>query len=187
MNAMQRMGLGAAAGSAALLLGALAFQYLGGLAPCPLCIWQRWPHGIAIALGLLLLAWPERGLTLLGALAMLAGAGIGLYHTGIERGWWPGPESCTGAGTGALGGLSGDALLSLDAPTGLVMCDEVVWQMFGLSMASWNALASFGLALIRNGRNLIGQTLTAAVGDRLVDVVVGETVLYDPEGKRRDG
>ena len=46
---------------------------------------------------------------------------------------------------------------------------------------------SFALALIRNGRNLIGQTLTAAVGDRLVDVVVGETVLYDPEGKRRDG
>lgn len=46
---------------------------------------------------------------------------------------------------------------------------------------------SFALALIKNGRNLIGQTLTAAVGDDLADVVVGETVLYDPEGNRRDG
>ena len=46
---------------------------------------------------------------------------------------------------------------------------------------------SFALALIRNGRNRIGETLTAAFDDRLADVVVGETVLYDPEGKRRDG
>ncbi|WP_344308577.1 glycine cleavage T C-terminal barrel domain-containing protein, partial [Brevibacterium samyangense] len=46
---------------------------------------------------------------------------------------------------------------------------------------------SFGLALVQNGRNLIGTTLTAPVGDSLVDVVVGETCLYDPEGLRRDG
>jgi sarcosine oxidase subunit alpha len=62
--------------------------------------------------------------------------------------------------------------------------------MLGHVTSSYHSAAlgrSFALALIKNGRNLIGQTLTAAVGDRLVDVVVGETVLYDPEGKRRDG
>jgi sarcosine oxidase subunit alpha len=62
--------------------------------------------------------------------------------------------------------------------------------MLGHVTSSYRSAAlgrSFALALIKNGRNLIGQTLTAAVGDRLVDVVVGETVLYDPEGKRRDG
>ena len=62
--------------------------------------------------------------------------------------------------------------------------------MLGHVTSSYHSAAlgrSFGLALIKNGRNLIGQTLTAAVGDRLVDVVVGETVLYDPEGNRRDG
>ena len=138
----------AAGGSAALLIGAYLFQYVGGYPPCALCWWQRYPHFAAVAIGLLAAMVPGRALPLLGALAALATGGIGVYHTGIERGWWPGPESCTGAGTGALGGLSGDALISLDAPTGLVMCDEVVWQMFGLSMASWNALASFGLALI---------------------------------------
>ena len=138
----------AAGGSAALLIGAYLFQYVGGYPPCALCWWQRYPHFAAVAIGLLAAMVPGRALPLLGALAALATGGIGVYHTGIERGWWPGPESCTGAGTGALGGLSGDALISLDAPTGLVMCDEVVWQMFGLSMASWNALASLGLALI---------------------------------------
>lgn len=62
--------------------------------------------------------------------------------------------------------------------------------MLGHVTSSYDSVAlgrTFGLALIRNGRNLIGQTLTAAVDDRFVDVVVGETVLYDPEGRRRDG
>ncbi len=62
--------------------------------------------------------------------------------------------------------------------------------MLGHVTSSYHSAAlgrSFALALIKNGRNLIGQTLTAAVGDQLVDVVVGDTVLYDPEGRRRDG
>ncbi len=62
--------------------------------------------------------------------------------------------------------------------------------MLGHVTSSYHSAAlgrSFALALIKNGRNLVGQTLTAAVGDQLVDVVVGETVLYDPEGSRRDG
>ena len=62
--------------------------------------------------------------------------------------------------------------------------------MLGHVTSSYHSAAlgrSFALALIKNGRNLIGQTLTAAVDDQLVDVVVAETVLYDPEGKRRDG
>lgn len=62
--------------------------------------------------------------------------------------------------------------------------------MLGHVTSSYHSAAlgrSFALALVTNGRNLIGQTLTAAVGDQLVDVVVGDTVLYDPEGHRRDG
>jgi sarcosine oxidase subunit alpha len=62
--------------------------------------------------------------------------------------------------------------------------------MLGHVTSSYHSAAlgrSFALALVKNGRNLIGRTLTAAVGDQLVDVVVAETVLYDPEGARRDG
>ncbi|MCF3594055.1 disulfide bond formation protein B [Rhodobacteraceae bacterium LMO-12] len=137
----------AASGSALLMIGALLFQHVGGMAPCELCLWQRYPHVAAIVIGVIALAIPGRGLPILGALAALSTAGIGFWHTGIERSWWAGPESCTGGG-GGLGSLSGSDLLSVDMPTGVVMCDQVPWEMFGLSMASWNTLASLVLALL---------------------------------------
>ncbi|AIY01086.1 sarcosine oxidase subunit alpha [Arthrobacter sp. PAMC 25486] len=62
--------------------------------------------------------------------------------------------------------------------------------MQGFVSSSYHSAAlgrSFGLALIKNGRNRIGERLVASVGSQLVDVVVGETVLFDAEGKRRDG
>ncbi len=84
----------AGAGSAAILAGALGSQFIGGLAPCPLCITQRWPHVATIViavLGLPSLLWRYlRPLAALGVLTMWVSAGLGLYHTGIERGWWPG-------------------------------------------------------------------------------------------------
>lgn len=137
----------ATAGSAAALLGALAFQYIGGLAPCELCLWQRYPHGVAIAAGLLALM-TVRGklLPMIGGLAALTTAGLGVYHTGVERGWWQGPTSCTGGGD--VGNLSADQLLDQIMAAPVVMCDQVAWQMFGLSMASYNALASAVLALL---------------------------------------
>lgn len=137
----------ATSGSAALLLGAFGFQHLGGLAPCKLCLWQRWPHAAAILIGAILLAGGHRLLAWLGALAAAATAGIGIYHAGVEWGWWPGPTSCTGGGMD-LGTMTGGDLLSMDGPMGVVMCDEVVWQMAGLSMAGWNAVISLGLAAI---------------------------------------
>lgn len=136
----------AAAGSAALLLAALGFQYFGGLAPCKMCIWQRWPHGAAILLALPALALSGRLWPLLGGLAALTTAGIGAYHTGVERGWWPGPDSCTGGG--GLAGLSGADLLSTENVAPVVMCDEVVWDFLGLSMASWNMLVALALAAL---------------------------------------
>lgn len=137
----------AAAGSLGLILGALFFQMLG-FAPCKLCIWQRWPHGVAIAAGaLVLILGPRALLGVVGALGALTTGAIGVYHTGIERGWWKGPEDCTGAGD-SLSGLSGSDLLSTDLPSDIVMCDEVAWVFLGLSMASWNAIISFGLAAI---------------------------------------
>lgn len=139
----------AAGGSLALLLGAFVFQQLG-FAPCKLCLWQRWPHGVAIAMGaLVLLLGPLVLLGIAGALAALVTTGIGVYHTGVERGFWEGPTSCSGSGSG-LQGLSGTDLLSTDGPTGVVMCDEVAWAdpVIGLSMASWNAAFSLVLSAL---------------------------------------
>jgi disulfide bond formation protein DsbB len=145
MNALQRRALGPMLGSLALLAGALAFQYIGGLAPCPLCIDQRWPHAIAIGLGLLLLAWPKRALAALAGLVVLVGAGIAAYHVGIERGWWPGPVTCTAPEPGAM---APGELLDQILATPVVLCDEVAWSLWGISMAGWNGILSLGIAWV---------------------------------------
>jgi len=135
-----------AAGGSSLLLGAaLAFQHLGGLAPCELCVWQRWPHAAAVVIGGLALVLPGRLLPLAGGAAALATAGIGIYHTGVERGAWQGPGTCSSPPTG---GVSTDELFDQIMAAPLVRCDEVAWEMLGLSMASWNALAALCLALL---------------------------------------
>lgn len=135
----------AGAGSAAMLLGAWGFQYLGGLAPCKMCVWQRWPHGAAVVVAALALVLPARIWPLAGALAALTTAAIGIYHAGVEQGWWTGPSTCS---SGPVSGLSAQDLLDQIMAAPLVRCDEIAWQMMGLSMAGWNAVISFGLALI---------------------------------------
>ena len=141
----QRLYLTAALGSALLLAAALAFQYFGGLAPCKMCIWQRWPHGLAILAGLACLFKPLRLFGVIGLLAALGTSGIGLFHAGVEQGWWEGPNTCT---SGPIGGLSADELLEqiLNAP--VVRCDEIAWDFLGLSMAAWNAIVSLVLAAL---------------------------------------
>jgi disulfide bond formation protein DsbB len=136
--------IAAAGGSLALLLGAYVFQFLG-YPPCPMCWWQRYPHFAAVAIGALahLLRGPV--LPILGALAALTTAGLGVLHTGVERDWWDVQTSCTGGG--GLGGLTGADLLSTDAPR-VIMCDQVSWALFGISMASWNAIMSALLVVL---------------------------------------
>lgn len=140
---INRYALIPALGSAALLLGAFGFQYLGDLPPCKLCIYQRYPHGAAVLIGLLMLALPWWGWRYLGALAATTTGIIGAYHAGVEQGWWDGPTTCT---AGPIGGLSTDDLLGQIMAAPIVRCDEIPWEFIGLSMASWNAIISVGLA-----------------------------------------
>ncbi|MGV8953951.1 MAG: disulfide bond formation protein B [Cypionkella sp.] len=133
-------------GSAAMLLTAFAFQYFGGLVPCVLCIYQRWPHGVAVLAGILALTLGGRGWLWLGALAAAATAAVGVYHAGVELTWWEGLATCT---VDTLQGLSVSDLLNTDVTVGApVRCDAVPWAMFGISMAGWNAIVSAGLCLI---------------------------------------
>lgn len=134
----------AALGSAALLLGALFFQYVLGMAPCQLCIWQRWPHLAAVVLGGVIWLIPSSAIAVLGAVAAAASGAIGVYHTGVERGWFEGPTACSGSID--FSSLSAEQLLDRVMAAPVVRCDEVPWELFTLSMASWNAIVSFVLA-----------------------------------------
>ena len=133
------------AGSLAALAAAFAFQHLGGLEPCPLCIWQRWPH-VAIAL-LAVVSLAFRGTVAavpvgLAGLAALAGAGLAGFHVGVEQQWWPGLAACAGGPPAETVAELRERLLNA-APA---RCDEAAWSFLGLSMAAWNGLLSLGLA-----------------------------------------
>lgn len=144
-------------GSAALLTGALGFQYIGELPPCAMCYWQRYPHAAAIVVGALALTLSGIATTILawlGAIAAFATSGIGFYHAGVEQGWWQGPTTCT---AGDISNLSGEDLMNQIMSAPLVRCDDIPWEMFGISMAGWNGIASLLLGLIwvaaaRHGR-----------------------------------
>lgn len=136
----------AAAGSAALLLGAFGFQYIGGLHPCELCLLERWPHALAVVCGLAALAVAGRLMPTLGAATMLASTGLGLYHTGVEQKWWEGPTACTSSLD--IGGQSAAQLYQQLMTAPIVRCDQVQWSFLHLSMASWNAIASLVLLVI---------------------------------------
>lgn len=147
MSVWTRIAL-AGLGSLALLLGALGFQFLGGYAPCPMCIWQRWPHlaAVLLAIGALLLPIGFRpAIVLAGAAAAAIASGLGVFHAGVERGWWEGPSSCVGMDPV---GLSPEQLLDRLASAPLIRCDDIVWEFLGLSMAGWNAVFSAILAAL---------------------------------------
>ena len=131
----------------AALLGALYSQYVMGLAPCALCIWQRWPHLAAVLFGALGLVVRGPVVPLLGGGSALATAGVGVFHFGVEQKWWEGLDSCTG-GNG-IAGLSVQDLLDPTKQVGAVVrCDEIAASFAGLSMAGWNVVVSLVFALI---------------------------------------
>ena len=138
----------------ALLGGALGSQYLGHLYPCEMCWWQRYPHALAILLaGLAYTASAasarSRTLTGLAAAAIALSGAIGVFHVGVEQGWWQGITHCTSSGATSLEDL-------MKVP--LVRCDQVQWSLLGISLAGWNAIFSLGGAaaifglLLRSGK-----------------------------------
>ena len=130
-------------GSTSILAAAFAFQFMG-YSPCKICIWQRWPHVVAVFTGVVWLIYHDSRLLLLGLLSTITASSLAIYHSGIEQKWWLGPQSCTSSG---IGGLSTDELFSKIMNAPIVRCDEIVRSFLGFSMANWNVFLSFILTL----------------------------------------
>lgn len=142
-----------AAGMAVTVGSALGFQHIGGFMPCKLCLEQRVPFYIGVPVMVLALASSAlklppivtRGLLLVGALLMTWSIWLGVFHSGVEWGFWPGPTDCgavapTAAGSGSLL----DQLNAVVPPS----CDQAAGRFLGLSFAGWNVVASTVLAAI---------------------------------------
>ncbi len=128
----------------ALMLGALGSQYVGGLHPCEMCYWQRWPHDAAIVLALFAFGTrvnkASHVLVALAALAIMVSGGIGMFHAGVEYGWWEGITTCS---TTAAGVSLEDIMR---AP--VVRCDVPQWTLLGISLAGYNAIISLGAGVV---------------------------------------
>jgi len=134
--------------AAGLLAAVFAMEHIGGLAPCSLCVLQRWPHAAVIPLAALafLPAISDSGrrvLLLLCAVAFATTAGIGIYHVGVEQGIFAGPSACSGGITGE----SIDELRRKLMAAPVIRCNEVAWSLFGISLAGYNVLVSSALAV----------------------------------------
>jgi disulfide bond formation protein DsbB len=145
--------LAVAAIAAATLAGAWFFQLVLDIQPCPLCLEQRYAYYLAIPLGFVIALAAAKnapravviaGLAVL-ALAALANAGLGAYHSGVEWGFWKGPTECTGPVVNL--GSAGNLLDRLDRVK-VIRCDEVQWRFLGLSLAGYNVLISLLMAAI---------------------------------------
>jgi disulfide bond formation protein DsbB len=137
--------------SVAILGAALLSQYVGGLQPCVLCLYQRVPYAVTIAIGVLGLIFAgslgSRGMAAAAgacALAFVIGAGIAAFHVGVEQHWWEGTSACGTTLGGA--GQSLDELRRQLLEQPVVRCDEIAWSLFGISMAGYNFLVSLALA-----------------------------------------
>ncbi|WBU64905.1 disulfide bond formation protein B [Paracoccus aerodenitrificans] len=149
----RNLALLAGAGSAALLITALAFQAIGYI-PCELCILQRWPHLAAALIAGALIFIDSKILRWLGALATGLACAFAIYHSGVEFGWWQGPTACSG-GISNLATLSTQELMAQLETAPVVRCDQPQWYFLGLTMAAWNAICS---------AILTGMWLRAAMG-----------------------
>jgi disulfide bond formation protein DsbB len=133
--------------SAAVLGGALASQYWGGLAPCELCLKERWPWVAAIAVAVVATTTGSRRasprVVLLLTAIFAIGSAVAFYHVGVERHWFPGPAACTAP---ALAGDTIEALRAQLLHQMPVRCDEPAWSLWGISLAGWNLVASFAMA-----------------------------------------
>jgi disulfide bond formation protein DsbB len=138
--------------AAATILGALAFEHIGGYLPCALCLEQRTPYYVGIPLAALAIAaiWikaPRAAVTALFALVaalMLYNTGLAAYHSGVEWGFWPGPASCAPSIRIESAADMLNQLENAHAPS----CTEAALRILGLSLAGWNVLISALLAAL---------------------------------------
>jgi disulfide bond formation protein DsbB len=134
--------------SAATLAGAWFFQLVVGLSPCPLCLDQRIPYYAAVPLAIVIAALADKkalariGFALI-AIVLAIGCALAIYHAGVEWKFWPGPQDCSGA----VVQLNGGSILDQMSNTRVIRCDEIQWQLFGISLAGYNALIAGALTL----------------------------------------
>ncbi len=139
--------------SALSLIMAFIAQYVFDLQPCNLCIIQRWPFVIVIALGLIGFFLSGNNkiamsiMSLIG-ITFISNSVIAFYHSGVEHKWWK--SFLEGCNVPKLEGSADEILAKIQGITKAVRCDDIPWAdpIFGLSMANYNVAFCLGLGIL---------------------------------------
>ena len=147
LSAMKRAPIILVLAAAAPLVAQASETWLG-LAPCELCLWQRWPYWVAVGFAALALVLPRfrAPLLVLAGVAALVSGVLGGFHLGVEQGFWPSPLAGCKAAT-AGGAMSIEDMLKSLAPIPNKPCDAPAFLIPGLpiSMAAMNMVYGLGL------------------------------------------
>jgi disulfide bond formation protein DsbB len=131
-----------------MLAAAHAFERFGGLQPCALCLDQRKWHWAVVAVSLVALvvlrfrpSFSQLATVLIGVVLLgSASAAMGAYHVAVEQHW-------VVAQCDARLDANQSLIFDVNAPLVVPRCDEIQWQLWGISMAGYNAIISLFLAL----------------------------------------
>ena len=123
-----------------ILTSALIIEYVFGYQPCSLCLIERIPYGLSIIILLLNFLFKKNHLfySVLLMLIFLFSTIISIYHLGIEQGLLVESSICTSQYLDLI--TKEQVLNSLKELN--ISCKNVAFKIFGLSLTTYNILAS---------------------------------------------
>ena len=134
------------------LMAAYIAEHLFNLQPCILCLYQRVPFLITLILGgiIFLLSFYQKRKSILVLVAIssityLTNSALAFFHSGVERKWWKGFEGCSAPDQSNMSPLE---VIEAIKNTPAVLCDEIPWDLFGLSMANYNVALCLFMGII---------------------------------------
>jgi len=141
---------------------ALGAEHFLGMAPCPLCFWERWPYRVLILLGAIGLFMPptlRRIVLWLAALVFVWAMGLAFLHVGVEHHWWPSPlPECNAPGlkmssvANLIASMPMTPSKPCDAPNFLIPWLPISFAMMDFILAAMGAGLLTAYLIITTGR-----------------------------------
>ena len=122
-----------------ILIGAIYIEFVFGAKPCKLCIYQRYPYIIAIFLSFFgYINSNNKILLYIIIINFIISLILSIYHTGIENNFFSEYGICD---TNNILITDTEKLLNL-LEESMPSCKDVLFRIFGLSLATINVLIS---------------------------------------------
>ena len=135
--------------SVVILFIVYVLQYFFNMAPCDMCINERYPYFIVIILGIVSYGIKSNTkvieiiTNLIFTIIYFIGLMYSVYHVGIERKYWIGSSNCSSK----INTLDIETLSSQLMEMPIIRCDEPTFLFNFISIAELNTIA-MGVLLI---------------------------------------